>query len=626
MAVKALNHETSTLVEYNRLLAETLSSQFLRRKMSQVFRKHEAQLKQAANSLQETLSRRRELARAMRDFYLAKHRVSYGEGDTFDCEFGTSDAKETMDEIIEQYSSNVFANRYDRSSLSPALSEIEWTLASPPFTTNYVGMLVADFEAEAQRLPIDEKILRPIVCELIGQLIERGHHLRDLSSLSIPMELQDGRTPEERFKSVISVLAAGLSSFVVLASLEDIRFPGDERYKIGNVTLHGQDYDLARLFREFPPTVNEIGESIVRQWSKKVIAEISATAFGTEQAKELANQEIAKAVDILSLEDPSALVREPREDKFSRSIVLDDKMQPVDLSFTNRLELMGKGLHPSARSNIDKILASLNALLTKQPNQLTEFEKRILTGMHFYRRGNAASDFRDKVINYIVSLESILVMEHEHPSSILPKRVLNVLGVSEDFASEVRRLIEDGYHHRGEILHLGVSDRFESERFSRGMQEVDRRLIAVLLNFVGKPGCSTFREFLGILEKETVANRERLLRTAVLDINKEYVGSGVLKHPDGSDIGDVAFTVSYKDDGRYVYILGSVTKFKLRGSLTAETGLYIEGEIEGVAGFVRLDLSGLFTPFGLMELSAGSRTELPFKATDLSKNATSARS
>jgi hypothetical protein len=618
--IEALHHEELTLWDYNRLLGEILSSQFLRKKMPQVFHKHEQRLKEAVNFIQKTLSRRKEVARAIRDFYLAKHQISYGENDTFDCEFGTSDVKETMDEVIDQYTFDALAKTYDKSTLSPALNEIESTLASPFFTVEYVGTLIADFAAEVERSPINENTLRPIVCELIGQLIERGHHLRDLSSLGKSMEFQDPRTPEERFKSVLSDLSANLRSFVVLTSLEDIRLTGNENYKVGNLTFHGQDYDLTQLTREFPPTMNAMGKTITDQWSKKVIAEISTSAFGNEQAKEIADQEAAKAIDILSLEDPNVLIREPREEKFSRLIVLDDKMSLVDFSFVNRVELMGKELGPSTRSKTDKILESLNALLTKPRNRLTEFEQRILTGIHFYRRGNSAFDFRDKVVNYIVSLESILVMEHEHPSSTLPKRVLDVLGVSEDYRSMVRRLMEGAYHHRGEILHLGLSDKQESERYSREMMALDRRILGIMLDYVRKPGCDTMRQFVDLLEKETCAERERMLKTAILEINKQFLGSGVLKHSDGSDLGDIEFTFSYKDDGRYVYVLGEVTKFELRGTIkNGDTGHYIEGVIDGVVDKFRLDLSVLFSPFGLMELESGERGTLPIQLKTITK-------
>jgi hypothetical protein len=63
-----------------------------------------------------------------------------------------------------------------------------------------------------------------------------------------------------------------------------------------------------------------------------------------------------------------------------------------------------------------------------------------------------------------------------------------------------------------------------------------------------------------------------MLNSALLEINKEFAGSGILKHANGDNIGDMDFTISYKDDGEYVYILGLITQFKLKGSLTEDTG------------------------------------------------------
>jgi hypothetical protein len=213
----------------------------------------------------------------------------------------------------------------------------------------------------------------------------------------------------------------------------------------------------------------------------------------------------------------------------------------------------------------------------------------------------------------------MFVMPGEHPSSTLPKRVLDVMGVGEEYRTEVRRLMEDAYHHRGEILHLGVADERESERFSREMGALNRKLLSIMFRFIDKPECKTLKEFLGFLEKETLTQREDMLKTAILDINKEYVGNGVLKHSDGSEIGDVSFTFSYKDDGRYVYMLGSVTSFKLRGTITDDTGCYIEGTLDGNAGVFRLDISTAYGSLGLIELTLRKRSTLPFKARAISR-------
>lgn len=618
-SLKQLNRHELTIKETHRLLTEILSNKFFRKRMSQVFHKHENQMKSIILALEKTLGRRKEAARAMREFYLAKHQVRYGENETLDCELGSSRVKEILEDAIEQYSNDEFSKTFNKSMLAPALNEIEEKLGSLAFLADCLKILVADFAADAESPSANADTLRLLIIELVGQLIECGHDLEDLSSLSKSMMLPDGRSADERFKSVTSSLAENQRSYSNLTCLDDLRLPGDQSYKIGRVTFHGQEYDLSKQLVKMPPELNQIRDLLISQFSKKVVAEISTAAFGYEQAKELSSQEIAKAIDILSLEDPESVIREPSEEKNSRQIVLDDQMLPY-VQAANRLELCGKELDISTRTNLDKILESLGAVLTKPTNQLTDFEMRILAGIHFYRKGNFAFDFRDKVVNYIVSLESMLVGTGEHPSSTLPKRVLDVIGVSEEYRSIVRRLMEDAYHHRGEILHLGLSDKRESKRFSREMRALDRRLLGVMLDYVGKPGCETLMEFLELLEKETLKERERLLKTAVLDINKQFDGSGVLKHSNGSDIGDIAFIFSYKDDGRYVYMLGSITTFKLRGDLKGDTGCYIVGKIHGIDGIFRLDLSVLFNSFDLMGLISGERNTLPFQVGAISKS------
>ena len=110
-----------------------------------------------------------------------------------------------------------------------------------------------------------------------------------------------------------------------------------------------------------------------------------------------------------------------------------------------------------------------------------------------------------------------------------------------------------------------------------------------MLDYINKPVCNTLEEFRELLEKETLAERDRILKTAILLINREYSGTGVLKHSDGSDICNIALTFSYKDDGRYVYRLGSITDCKLTGTIRPDTNEYIEAKLNGVGGSLRID-------------------------------------
>ena len=109
-----------------------------------------------------TLGRRKEVARAMRTFYLKPHQVRYGEKDTIDCELGASDVKGVVEDAIDQYSYEEFSKTFDRSSLSPALDEIEATLGSRAFIADCLRISVATLCGRStQRTSASEIELRP---------------------------------------------------------------------------------------------------------------------------------------------------------------------------------------------------------------------------------------------------------------------------------------------------------------------------------------------------------------------------------------------------------------------------------------------------------------------------------
>lgn len=614
-SIEQFAQEELTLKENHRLLNEIVSNSFLRVRMPELYHKHEKLLKASMASLEKTVARRKETVRALRQLYLSKQKVPVADSATIECELGASDVKEAVEDALERYANEQFSKEFDKSGLLSSMGDIWKTLESRTFVTDCLKILVADFVAEANGEAATDETIRPFLLELIGQLIEAGHDPRDLISNAKSVMLPDGRSPDVRFKEFVSKLTTIGRGFTILTGLDDLKLASAGSYKIADITLYSENQDL-QILDKMPPELDEMKAFLKKRLSAKVVAEIHSVAFGNIQASEFARERIAQAIDIVSLQDPDVVIREPREERQTNEFVLNEKME-LEVSVTNRVELLGKILDESACKKVDGILGVLNLLLTKPPTQLTEFEKRILAGIHYYRRGNFAFDPRDKVINYTVSLESMLVSEH--PSTTLPNRVLNVNGINEDHRSKLRKLIEAAYHHRGEILHLGISDKIESERFSREMRELDRRTLGVLLNYVGKPNCETLKQFLEVLEKETLAERDQALKSALLEINKQFSGKGTIKYSNGMDIGDVDFTIGYRDDSRYVYILGSINSFKLRGSLTPATGCYIEGKLAGYAEVFHLDMLTQFDPFDLMPLLGGVGT-LPFQAVGLSKS------
>lgn len=391
--------------------------------------------------------------------------------------------------------------------------------------------------------------------------------------------------------------------------------------EIGSLVLHGLKHDFSPLLEKiesssFAPEYKDFLKGSVNLLANKVSAEIPAVTFGPEEAREVGVREISKAVDVLSIQDPNVLITEPRERKHSQMIVVDSSTLPIQASAANRLELYGKDLDSESLIGLELILRAIRSMLVEPVKQLTQFERRILTGMHFYRKGNSAFDSVDKVVNYVVSLESMLVMRGERPSTTLPRRVLDVLSVSIESRPAMRKLVENAYHHRGEILHSGVIDKTESDRVATGLQELNRRLLGIMIEYIGRPSCDTLGQFTEMIQKDAVSKREVMLRNAVLKINEEYHGKGMLMKSDGSPVGDVEFTLCYKDDGRYVYILGYMRHFRLTGSITDDT-YHVEATFDGVSGIYKLSLSRSFNPMSLIRLLADQSVKIPFKVQEM---------
>jgi hypothetical protein len=620
-SVDMLRNEALTLRETDSLLHEVLGNQFFRSRMSRLYRKHELQLKSAVKKLGELLCQRREMMQAMQDFYLARQQVRLGNSQIMECELGKSRVKNYMEEVLSHYSYEVLEGQFDRSGVSPVLDEIADMLDSDLFPADCLRILIADFAAGPEASTDDNQLQR-IVVELIGGLVQNGHHTRDLLSLGQQMALDDGRSADERFRTFLSYLFMAPRRFTVLTGLQDVRLEDAAAVPIGNVTLFGREHDFSSLLRGVESStiqkeIRDLFAEAIKSLSNKVSLQISTIGFGPEHALDHCDEEIAKAIDVLSLQDPRALIREPRE-HHSTMMVLDDRSLPVHMSGTRRLELYGKELDAETLASLDRILQITRHIIMKAPARLSEFERRILTAMHFYRKGNSAFDFVDKVVSYIVCLESMLVMKGERPSTTLPRRVLDVLCVSKEYSPRMRKLVEDAYRHRGEILHYGITDEEKSERVSAELRELDRWLLSILLEYTCRPGLKTFKQFIDAIEKDAVAKRQAMLANAVLDINKNYSGRGILKKTDGSAVGDIGFTVSYRDDGRYVYILGSMTSFRLSGSIT-ETEYFIEATLDGVEGKYMLSLAVSFNPHVLIELLSGRRGAVPFKVREMSR-------
>jgi hypothetical protein len=255
-------------------------------------------------------------------------------------------------------------------------------------------------------------------------------------------------------------------------------------------------------------------------------------------------------------------------------------------------------------------------LLHKNPSDLNEFESCVLNAIHFYRKGNYAFDPLDKVVNYFVALESMLVMRGEKPTRTLPDRVLEVLAIRQENVHELKQLVEEAYRHRGRIVHLGRVKPDVAQRVASELFEVNRRVIAILVSYLKDPRCDDVAHFLSVIRDERIVERQRMLREALLEINREYSGTGTLNAIDGSQIGEATFSFKYSDDGMYIYLLGTITKLTPTRKLLEDVQS-IDARFKGVEGDFKMELAKSLDRFDLMELLHGRISSVQFQARQL---------
>jgi hypothetical protein len=617
------------------LLGELLANRFFSIRMAATYAKYDKELKIQVQSLEAILAKRKEILSAMRSFYFAKQRFKLKDGTIVECEIGSSKAGNSMQEILGRYSYGLVDDQFDRSVIKNIAAEIDQELNSSSAAELKNG--IDAFLSSLERSEFDESEMAELIDEAVFNLIGAGHSEADLEDVATSLSLPVVDERETR-KILEPMLRAPPAKWIILTSLEDLSLPDDKDIEIGNVTLHGMTHDFSSIcdgiqkatienaVKEVETTIKENAIKEVKKLQGKVSAELVALAYGSKEACEKAVQGISKTIDVLAMHDPNFVVREPREQPLHKMTALDSNhgMLPSQ-TLSRRLEIsIKKELNDNAIQRLQNMLQRIDQLLKKEADDLNELERRILNAMHFYRKGNYAFDPIDKVVNYFVALECMLILSGERPSSSLPTRVLDILGVMQENAKEMRDLVEQAYRHRGEILHLGSARADVSDQIASSLLEVDRRVLAILVDHIQDSRCDSLEHFLAVIHEETIANREENLRNALFEINKEYLGEGLLKTADGVTMGQVEFSVAYKDDGKYTYMLGSISKFKALGTLSAAAQSIEEIRFAERTEKFRIKLVASLHPFELFELLRGRTESIRFQATELSNEAVQA--
>jgi hypothetical protein len=626
--VEQLRDESISLRKVHRLLDALRSNRFLQEDMDKVYNEYRQKLKDHVSLLDAILSRRREIFCELKNHYLAEHRITLRDGRTVDCCPASSRSRKNLLKDLSQYSYELVEGELERASIVKIASDIERTMTAPTFINELLRKSVEELVLLLKDPDFGEAQTRRLLIRLAEDLVMAGHSVADLTHLTEAL-VAPGSDPGQVAKLL---LLGGPTRWIVLASVDDIGLGDDESVRVGDITLRGVEHDFSALCngkaeaqtkdasRDSQLMIKQDTIKRMRDLRGKVTAEIETTAYGPGQAAEKAVQAISMMIDMLAMQNPNIVVREPREVPLHRMIVLDSHRGVLaGESIARRLEISVKrNLGGETIKQLERIVQAVDQLLHKNPNDLNEFESSVLNAIHFYRKGNYAFDPLDKVVNYFVALESMLVMRGERPTRTLPDRVLEVLAIGQENVRELKALVEEAYRHRGRILHLGRVKPDVAQRVASELFEVNRRVIAILVGHLKDPRCDNVGHFLSVIRDERIVERERMLREVLLEINREYSGSGTLNAIDGAQIGEATLCFKYSDDGTYIYLLGTITKFTPARKLLEDVQS-IDARFEGIDGDFKMELARFIDRFDLMELLHGTIRSVQFQARQLAR-------
>jgi hypothetical protein len=113
-------------------------------------------------------------------------------------------------------------------------------------------------------------------------------------------------------------------------------------------------------------------------------------------------------------------------------------------------EITGEIMHKIEGLHLDK----LNKILMKPEERRRTFEKNILTSIDFYGSGMNEYSYRNRFVNFIISLETLLLVEREAREA-LAKRTARILGPNSVTRQRVEKRINKLYKIRSKFVHEG---------------------------------------------------------------------------------------------------------------------------------------------------------------------------
>lgn len=324
--------------------------------------------------------------------------------------------------------------------------------------------------------------------ELINSLLKNEEYSSKFSEKFLNKKIQqivikyDTELNEQGLKRNIEELFVELDTydreFNILVPIRGVVVQ-NPKTEIGNTTLFLADESfLKELDNRFSRIIStgkhseEERHALLNMWRDQLRPQINTILVShiivaePDRAKELAIMKTNQILEVIRL----AIILF-YSDGIKRNVTIDGEylrsgrvlqiFETNDFSFTIPSELVGwqvpvelteENLEKLYNSNISKLIE----IISKNHNELNDFEKKILKAVHWYSLATLHIDSENKLLNLITALESVFTVKERGPiSSFVPEAVAIILANTLEARKSIKKRINEFYKQRNKITHSG---------------------------------------------------------------------------------------------------------------------------------------------------------------------------
>ena len=361
-------------------------------------------------------------------------------------------------------------------------------------------------------------------------------------------------------------------SWLVVFPISNVRL-NINNYTIGNITFHQANlYNVFQSWRV--ANLPQLRAPITRMYSNKVIIEATNIAGNDiESAINNAIFELEKIFDLFSVvyyqvKQKVVIVEPNLEDDFYvllRDVVSNHEHFHLKTSnFLKVLTLTNRDIVKISQFN------NVFSFIGKPSRSYSGLERRIGDCLHWCRKANMDSRDEDRLLNYIIGLEHLLLydMTSSHKMRNLCGRTSRILALSINHRNSIYNTIKKAWELRSNIVHEAYN-KLTSEEVKL-IETIRYYTYSVAHNLaILSKRRKTLRGALSYNDRKIsniITNRRQRLISLGVRINnlpltpniriKYYTGSGVIEKSTGQKITNLDLIIKFYDDTKYIYIEG----------------------------------------------------------------------